>query len=83
MNFDVQSMYQAVSTLLEILEREEDILEAERIQKSLVRQYLLANIRYTDVISTLTSFGKCDHGQVGKGIREVPTATKSVHTILG
>ncbi|VEL13112.1 unnamed protein product, partial [Protopolystoma xenopodis] len=37
--FDVQSMYtnisgeKAVSALLEILEREEDIMEAERIRK--------------------------------------------------
>ncbi|VEL18470.1 unnamed protein product [Protopolystoma xenopodis] len=88
----------AVSALLEILEREEDILEAERIRKESLTRLINLTIRttcftlngniYEQIFGLpmeypLSPLGKCVHGQVGKGIREVITATKRAHVILG
>ncbi|VEL12505.1 unnamed protein product [Protopolystoma xenopodis] len=84
-----------VRGLQEILEREEDIVEAERIVNMIdqpdnkdnifysKRQYLRPNIWTTDGFSTFTYFGKCVNGQVGYGIGELITATKSAHAIFG
>ncbi|VEL15126.1 unnamed protein product [Protopolystoma xenopodis] len=88
----------AITALLEVLELEGDILEAEWIRQESLRRLINLTISTThfsfcgniyEQISglpmgySLTSFDKCIHGQIGEGIREVTASTKSANAIPG
>ncbi|VEL32540.1 unnamed protein product [Protopolystoma xenopodis] len=81
----------AVSALLEILKREEDILEGDRIRKESLTRFIILTARATYFTFDCNVFeqivrlplGSPLSPQIGKEMSEVTAATKSVYSVPG